>query len=148
MPTASIKSFATKTGKSVEEVEKLYKEAKAQTEAEYKITKEDEKYYPIVIGILKKMLKIKDSTFLCESCHELIGEHDAFCGYCGSGLIDSDENVPVHAGKDSEKVLRFVKLSSLPKTIQKSYNNGDVYGLFEEDGVMYVEGKNGKTIKV
>ncbi|WP_298751891.1 hypothetical protein [uncultured Arcobacter sp.] len=63
MPTATVKSFADKTGKSVGEVEKLYNDAKAIVKKEYPDIKEgDDRFYQLVIGILKNMLKLNEET--------------------------------------------------------------------------------------
>lgn len=63
MPNAIIKHFSDKSNKSVEEVEKLWNEAKKIAKKEYpdvKIT--DDKYYAIVVGILKKMLGFNEDV--------------------------------------------------------------------------------------
>jgi len=63
MPSNTVKSFADKTGKSVKEVEKLWNKAKAIVKDEYPDVKEgDDKFYSIVVGILKKMLKINEDV--------------------------------------------------------------------------------------
>ena len=54
-----VKSFADETGKSVAEVEKLWDEAKAIVKKEYPEVKEsNDRFYELVTGILKKMLKL------------------------------------------------------------------------------------------
>ena len=60
MPSSVVSSFAKKTGKSIPEVEHFWKEAKAKAKQEYP-NAEENKYYVIVTGILKKMLNIKES---------------------------------------------------------------------------------------
>jgi len=66
MPNNIVKSFAKQSGKSTKEVEKLWKEAKGIASKEYpKVQKDSDKYFKIVTGILKKMLKlynVKEST--------------------------------------------------------------------------------------
>lgn len=63
MPSSVVKSFADKTGKSVAEVEKLWDKAKAIVKDEYKDVPEDsDKFYSLVTGILKKMLKIDEQS--------------------------------------------------------------------------------------
>ena len=64
MPNNIIKSFAEKSGKSIEEVEALWDKAKRITDKEYikKDGQNDDRYYSIVTGIVKKMLKIEEST--------------------------------------------------------------------------------------
>lgn len=57
MPAPLIKSFAQKTGKSQDAVEKLWSKAKA-------IAKEEghNKDYAYIVGILKKMLGLNESV--------------------------------------------------------------------------------------
>jgi hypothetical protein len=61
MPGAQLQAFADKTGKSLKEVEKLWDQAKDIATKEYDKTKEDDGFYEIVTGILKKSLGIKES---------------------------------------------------------------------------------------
>lgn len=58
MPSDVIKSFAKKSGKSEEEVEKLWKEAKAKAEEQ---GLEDEKMYAYATAILKKMVGLDEA---------------------------------------------------------------------------------------
>jgi len=61
MPAALVQTMADKTGKSVAEVEKLWDKAKEIASKEYKGVPEDsDRYYAVVVGILKKMLGIKE----------------------------------------------------------------------------------------
>jgi len=60
MPANIIKPFADKSGKSEEEVERLWKKAK-QIAVDDGRAEEDENFYPYVVGILKKMLNIESS---------------------------------------------------------------------------------------
>jgi hypothetical protein len=55
-----IKSFAEKSGKSKKEVEALWKELVASTKkAHPNLTEKDNRFWEIVTGTLKKILKIK-----------------------------------------------------------------------------------------
>ena len=63
MPSPIIKSFAKKTDKTESEVEKLWKKAEDIVKKEYDKDKDDDSFYPIVVGILKRMLKIEESSF-------------------------------------------------------------------------------------
>lgn len=70
MPNNTVKSFAEKTGKSIKEVERLWKEAKKAAEkAGFSEEKDPEAFFSYTTGILKKMLSIKESfsDFLHES---------------------------------------------------------------------------------
>ncbi len=62
MPNNLVKSVAKKTGKNVDEIEKLWSQAKAAADNEYKgLDKTDSgKYYAIVVSIFKKMAGIKE----------------------------------------------------------------------------------------
>lgn len=67
MPSTVVQSFAKRTGKSAAEVEKLWNQAKAQVTKEYKIKEptggqDGGRFYKLVVGILKRMLKINDGT--------------------------------------------------------------------------------------
>ena len=60
MPSPLIKSFSDKSGKSEKEVEELYKDAEDIVKDRYKdVEKESDRYYALVVGILKNMLKIE-----------------------------------------------------------------------------------------
>lgn len=56
MPSNVVKSFAEKTGKSTEEVEKLWDKAK-------EVAKDsgEEENYAYITGVLKKMLGLKEN---------------------------------------------------------------------------------------
>lgn len=60
MPNNMVASLAKKTGKTVEEVEKIWQDAKNVVEKEYpKVTKESVQYYKLVNAITHKMLTPK-----------------------------------------------------------------------------------------
>jgi len=61
MPNTIIKSFSKKSGKSIQEVEKLWDKAKAL--AKEKMPEDDEKFYAYVTSILKNMLSINEGVF-------------------------------------------------------------------------------------
>lgn len=64
MPNNIVKSFADKSGKSETEVEKLWNKAEEIVKDKYDLTPDDEdKYYSLVTGVLKKMLKLVDEEF-------------------------------------------------------------------------------------
>lgn len=74
MPNNVVKSFAEKSGKSVEKVESLWKKAKSIVKKEYPdVTPESDKWYKLVTGTLKNMLGLKESQAvnraLCEHAH-------------------------------------------------------------------------------
>ena len=60
MPSNIVKSFAEKTGKTEKEVERLWNIAKDAVSKEYTdIDNESDRYYRLVTGVLKRMLKIE-----------------------------------------------------------------------------------------
>ena len=62
MPAPLVKSFSDKSGKSEKEVEELYKDAEEIVKDRYSnVEKESDRYYALVVGILKNMLKIESS---------------------------------------------------------------------------------------
>jgi hypothetical protein len=58
--TALIQSLADQSGKSVDDVEKLWNQAKESVKKEYKIEPDSERFYALVVGTLKKMLGISE----------------------------------------------------------------------------------------
>tara|TARA_R110002020_G_scaffold90534_3_gene220439 strand:+ start:1464 stop:1997 length:534 start_codon:yes stop_codon:yes gene_type:complete len=63
MPNNIVKSFSDKTGKSEEEVERLWNKSEQIVKKEYELSAEDEgKFYSLVTGILKNMLKIDENV--------------------------------------------------------------------------------------
>jgi hypothetical protein len=60
MPSPAVKSFASKTGKSFAEVEKLWDKAKEIAKKDH--NESDENFYAVVTGILKNMLGLKEAT--------------------------------------------------------------------------------------
>lgn len=65
MPAELVKSFAKKVGKSTKEVEKLWDKAKAIVAKEYPdVEKDTSQYYALVVGVLKKMVGLKESAIV------------------------------------------------------------------------------------
>jgi hypothetical protein len=62
MPSNTVKSFAEKSGKPVKEVERLWNKAKGIVEKQYSMDENDDNYYALVTGTLKKMLSIEESS--------------------------------------------------------------------------------------
>lgn len=61
MPNALVTSFAGKSGESVKNVEKLWSKSVEIAKDQYNLTDKSKKFYPTVVGILKKMLKMDES---------------------------------------------------------------------------------------
>lgn len=53
---AMVSALASESGKSVQEVEKLWDKAKGLVKKEYNKSEDDDGFYSLVVGILKKML--------------------------------------------------------------------------------------------
>jgi len=61
MPNSIIKSFAEKTGKTEQQIDKLWEKAKSIVTKEYPDVEVDsDKFYQLVVGVLKKMLSINE----------------------------------------------------------------------------------------
>lgn len=61
MPAAMVKSFAQKTGLSVSDVEKKWEKSKELVKKEYpKIKENSDRFFALTVGILKRMLKMKE----------------------------------------------------------------------------------------
>ena len=103
MPAAVIQSFAKRSNLPEKRVEELYVKATKLVEQSYKLTKEDgQKFYALVVGILKKMCKIKDdvTVYICEICKSTVHDTDNFCIHCGRKfLIDTGCGVKKRAKK-------------------------------------------------
>lgn len=64
MPNNIIKSFSDKSGKPESEVEKLWNKAEDIVNDKYNLSPDDgDKFYSLVTGVLKKMLKLVDEEF-------------------------------------------------------------------------------------
>lgn len=85
MPSNLVKSYAEKTGMSVEEVEKKWNEAKAIVKNEYKdIAPESEKYYALLVSIFKKMLKVKTEDIAATNTTSMGGRDAIYANKIGS----------------------------------------------------------------
>lgn len=67
MPSATLKSLAKKSGHTMERAEHLWDEAKGIVKKEYKIGKKNKKFWPLVVGITKKMLGLHEAVTFKES---------------------------------------------------------------------------------
>jgi hypothetical protein len=62
VPVNILKHFAQKSGKDISEIEPLWSKAKDIVKKQYpKVSDKDDNYYEIVVGVLKKMLKVEDA---------------------------------------------------------------------------------------
>lgn len=59
MPTSLVRSFSKRSGVSVSRVERLWKKAKLISSE--KFTPDTDEFYAYTVGILKKMLKIREA---------------------------------------------------------------------------------------
>ena len=62
MPSNIVDSYAKKTNKPKKEIERLWSKAKGIVEKQYPdVDPESSQYYALTVGILKKMLTVKES---------------------------------------------------------------------------------------
>jgi hypothetical protein len=86
MPTPLLKSLSKKTGKSIRHVESLWDQAKKSAEKEG-IKSTSKKYYPYVVGTLKKMLGVSESKI-----SNLLDKYELMEGITQMALQLSPEN--------------------------------------------------------
>lgn len=109
MPNNIIKSFADKTDKTVEEVKTLWNKAKRIVKDEYEIDSEDESYYPLVVGVLKKSLGFKSEDFSVGVGD--IGLTGAPSGGPGMGVRINKGNKKTKKNKKPKTFLEYLKRS-------------------------------------
>lgn len=74
MPSNVVKSFSDKTGMPIKDVEKLWDKSIKIVKDQYKEVPEDsDKFYSLVTGVLKNMLKLEEPSITTQS----IGGADA-----------------------------------------------------------------------
>jgi hypothetical protein len=124
MPKEMIKKFADKVGKSEEEVEKLYSQAKSLVKKEYPDVKEgDDKYYALVVGILKKSLGKELEESVVEEANEYKSQSDIVIPFVKDTkdgvkyLTFNDYMQLPHAGKFKPAI--FALLSKITRKYQK-----------------------------
>lgn len=66
MPTALMKTFAKEAGKKPKTVEKVWKKAEAMVKDKYDIDEESSRFYPLVVGVLKNLLNIRQKEMIKE----------------------------------------------------------------------------------
>ena len=124
MPTPLIKSLADKSGKSVSEVEKLWNKAKEITKSEYNLNPEDDNYYSITVGILKKMLKLKESfiskifTFFEQNTNDpIVRELNKIL----KGNVSKEKQSIIIDNEDSEIIISSTEVrGEIPKSLKTS----------------------------
>jgi len=79
MPSAVVKSFAKKSGKSVKEIEKMWNKVLAKVKETYE-DKDDDEIYAIVTGILKKNLKIQEEDSAAAITTSTAGDVSSYGG--------------------------------------------------------------------
>tara|TARA_R110000765_G_scaffold149893_1_gene252555 strand:+ start:1169 stop:1501 length:333 start_codon:yes stop_codon:yes gene_type:complete len=109
MPNNIIKTFADKTDKTVEEVEVLWKKAEQIVKDEYEIDSNDESYYPLVVGVLKKSLGFKSEDFSIGVGD--IGLTNVPDGGPGMGVRINKGNKKTKKHKKSKTFLEYLKRS-------------------------------------
>lgn len=120
MPAALVKTLAKKSGKSESEVEKLWKEVKAQLKGQGMKESEGSKFFGTLVLVLKRKLGIKDEAiYLCDNCETQILDEFKYCPECG-GVFDERFKT---AGK---KIIRGGKIvkKTASQLIQKKKPRG------------------------
>jgi len=68
MPSNIVKSFSDKSGKSLADVEKLWNDAEGIVKKDYSdVPVNSDKYYSLVVGVLKNMLKLEEPSITTTS---------------------------------------------------------------------------------
>jgi hypothetical protein len=70
MPNSTIKAFAKKSGKSEEEVEKIWKETEIEIKNQFKY--KQGAYWAVVNSTVQKKLKIEESKLSFKQFNELV----------------------------------------------------------------------------
>ena len=84
MPSNTVKSFAKRSGKSIETIERYWDEAQIVVKKQYSDAPVDsDRYYALVVGIVKRMLGIEDMKVekletKLDACMEELLIHEAF----------------------------------------------------------------------
>lgn len=71
MPNSLVKSFADKANKTIAEVEDLWKNAVNIVKKEYNIKETNKRFYPLVVGVLKKSLGFTEALTFKSWLNEL-----------------------------------------------------------------------------
>lgn len=66
MPTPLVKAFAKEAGKKPKTVDKMWKKAEATVKDKYDIDEESDRFYPLVVGVLKNLLGIRKKELIKE----------------------------------------------------------------------------------
>lgn len=120
MPSNIVKSFSKKTGKSEAEVEKLWQKAKQSAKKQGR-KESDPKFYNLVTGILKKMLKLEKKLL-------------TFGEFLITERTYKYSNTQIILPKDlSKKIIDFGK--SIPDDEIYTDENDDSYGREENSHI-------------
>ena len=126
MPNAIMKSFAKQVGKKTKTVEKLWKKCEKIVKKEYELDKEDERFYPLVVGCLKNLLGLNKQQ-------EDTGITTATMGsYVFSPKLgDVQSRQPISSEpsqvKSEIKVSKKKNYSKLLKKMQEAVENSEFY---------------------
>jgi hypothetical protein len=63
MPTPLMRSLAKKSGKKVKTIENLWDKTVDVVKAEYNMEDNDDRFYPLVVGMLKRLLRLQKKDF-------------------------------------------------------------------------------------
>lgn len=140
MPASIVTSFAKKTGKSVAEVEKLWNEAKKSAKEQGR-KETDPKFYNLVTGILKKMLKISEDRKL-----------KTFIEFCINEAFSKEMKAELSAAKEEGRKAFKSGLISAPSMNKKfidSLPNLNIKGRATNAQLMkaYIDGWTAENLK-
>jgi len=106
MPSVAIKNFAKQSGKSKEEVERLYQKAKGIVKEQYpKVKDESDQFYQLVMGVLKKMLKLQDEDMSLTST----GMNTGDSGTHPFRMFNLSPEEVEQENKKRQKVIDYIK---------------------------------------
>lgn len=63
MPTPLMKSLAKKSGKKLKTIEKMWDKTVELVKSEYELNEDDDRFYPLVVGMLKRLLRLTSDDF-------------------------------------------------------------------------------------
>jgi len=106
MPSNAIKNFPEMSGKSKEEVERLYQKAKEIVKDEYPEVKVgSDQFYQLTIGIVKRMSRIKDEDMSTGS----VGVSPGGSGAHSVRMFNLSPEEVEQENKKRQKVLDYIK---------------------------------------
>lgn len=127
MPTSIVQAFSKQSGKSIPEIEKLWKKAKETVIKNYNLDSSDKRYYVLVTGILKRMLGLKQSKageilelFKKIDNTKVIADNIA---KIINGKVQKENKLYIITNNDTELILSSTEIKGeAPKTVKDKIN--------------------------